>query len=170
MQLLDLPDVVIEDIFRYLDFDEVAKLRIVSRTKKCMYLDLFLFFIVIFKICKRFNKINQEILNHGFYKLTNNHAKQIRRIKTQLPRRESERSKESIKSNVVVLIYLFLYYFKGNHPLSKYSDILTCVETRLSMLSMTYLKYMQNGSACFIPGKVRYRVKIDLVKILTDFF
>ncbi|CAO1323882.1 unnamed protein product [Diamesa hyperborea] len=112
MQLLNLPNVVIEEIFRYLDFDEVAKLRIV---------------------CRRFNKINQEILNHGFYKLTNNHAKQIRRIKSQLPRRESERR---------------------NHPLSKYSDILTCVETRLSMLSMTYLKYMQNGSACFIPGKV----------------
>ncbi|CAO1363088.1 unnamed protein product [Diamesa serratosioi] len=112
MQFLDLPDVAIQEIFSFLAFDEVAKLRI---------------------ICKRFNRINQEILNHGFYKLTNNHAKQIRRIKSQLPRRESERR---------------------IHPLSKYSDILTCVETRLSMLSMTYLKYMQNGSACFIPGKI----------------
>lgn len=115
-----------------------------------------------FKICKRFNKINQEILNHGFYKLTNNHAKQIRRIKSQLPRRESERSKNPIKSSVVeiiVLIYLLFSRSKGNHPLSKYSDILTCVETRLSMLSMTYLKYMQNGSACFIPGKVRHHLQ-----------
>lgn len=37
---------------------------------------------------------------------------------------------------------------------SKHSDVLTCIETRLSMLSMTYQKYIQNGSACFIPGKV----------------
>jgi F-box protein 28 len=32
--------------------------------------------------------------------------------------------------------------------------VLTCIETRLSMLSMTYQKHMQNGSACFIPGKI----------------
>lgn len=39
-------------------------------------------------------------------------------------------------------------------PVSKHSDVLTCIETRLSMLSMTYQKYMKNGTACFIPGKV----------------
>lgn len=39
-------------------------------------------------------------------------------------------------------------------PVSKHSDVLTCIETRLSMLSMTYQKYINNGTACFIPGKV----------------
>ena len=74
-----------------------------------------------------------NLLNHGFFKLLNCHAKQLKKIKAQLPRRESERR---------------------NHPLSKHSDVLTCIETRLSMLSMTYQKYIQNGTACFIPGKV----------------
>lgn len=74
-----------------------------------------------------------NLLNHGFFKLLNCHARQLKKIKSQLPRRESERR---------------------NHALSKHSDVLTCIETRLSMLSMTYQKYIQNGTACFIPGKV----------------
>ena len=74
-----------------------------------------------------------NLLNHGFLKLLTYHAKQLKSIKSQLPRRESERR---------------------HHFLSKNSDVLTCVETRLSMLSMTYQKYIQNGTACFIPGKV----------------
>ncbi|KAG5668156.1 hypothetical protein PVAND_016108 [Polypedilum vanderplanki] len=112
LTLLDLPDVIIEEIMSFLSYDEVAKTRIV---------------------CRKFNEINQQILNHGFYKLLNYHQKHIKRIKAQLPRRESERR---------------------NHPLSKHSDVLTCIETRLSMLSMTYQKHMQNGTACFIPGKI----------------
>lgn len=74
-----------------------------------------------------------NLLNHGFFKLLNCHAKQLKRIKGQLPRRESERR---------------------NHALSKHSDVLTCIETRLSMLTMTYQKYIHNKTACFIPGKV----------------
>lgn len=38
----------------------------------------------------------------------------------------------------------------------RYSDILSCIETRLSMLSMTYQKFIANGSSCFIPGKVSH--------------
>ena len=34
------------------------------------------------------------------------------------------------------------------------SDILSGIETRLSLLSMTYTKYIETGAACFIPGKV----------------
>ena len=71
---------------------------------------------------------------------------------------QEERVKEVIIQlqfcTIDVFISIFFNILLGNHALSKYSDILTCVETRLSMLSMTYLKYMQNGSACFIPGKV----------------
>lgn len=61
------------------------------------------------------------------------HAANMKAIKAQLPRRESERR---------------------NHPLSKHSDILTCIETRISMLSMTYTKYMDLDLCCFIPGRV----------------
>lgn len=41
-----------------------------------------------------------------------------------------------------------------NHPLAKHSDVLTCIETRISMLSMTYTKYIEVNLCCFIPGKV----------------
>jgi len=110
--VLELPECVLEIIMSYLSYDDIAKYRIV---------------------CKKFDQISRNLLNHGFFTLLNCHAKHLKKIKAQLPRRESERR---------------------NHPLSKHSDVLTCIETRLSMLSMTYQKYIQNGTACFIPGKV----------------
>lgn len=65
--------------------------------------------------------------------MTKRHSSNMKSIKAQLPRRESERR---------------------THPLSKHSDILTCIETRISMLSMTYTKYMDLDLCCFIPGRV----------------
>lgn len=50
-----------------------------------------------------------------------------------LPRRESERKL---------------------HPLVRHCDILSAVDTRLSMMNMTYKKYIDIDSTCFIPGKV----------------
>lgn len=70
----------------------------------------------------------------GFNKMMKRHARLLKAIKVQLPRRESERR---------------------NHPLGKHSDILACIETRMSMLSMTYTKYIEVNLCCFIPGKVR---------------
>ncbi|XP_070495295.1 F-box only protein 28-like isoform X2 [Chironomus tepperi] len=112
MNILSLPDCVFEIILSYLSYDDIAKSRLV---------------------CRKFNEINKQALNHGFYKLLSYHSKHMKRIKAMLPRRESERR---------------------NHYLAKHSDVLTCIETRLSMLSMTYQKHMQNGTACFIPGKI----------------
>lgn len=54
-------------------------------------------------------------------------------MKSKLPRRESERR---------------------NHKLSRHCDILTAIETRISLLSMTFLKYVDINVCCFIPGKV----------------
>lgn len=48
----------------------------------------------------------------------------------------------------------FLFSFSRNHPLARHTDILTCIETRISMLSMTYSKYIDLNLCCFIPGKV----------------
>jgi len=50
-----------------------------------------------------------------------------------LPRRESERR---------------------SHPLSRHCDILTAIETRISLLGMTFMKYVDMELCCFIPGKV----------------
>ena len=58
-------------------------------------------------------------------------------VKAKLPRRESERR---------------------NHPLARHVDILSAIETRLSLLSMTYSKYIDLGLCCFIPGKVMLQI------------
>lgn len=81
----------------------------------------------------RINKMCQGMLNIGFNKMIRRHGQNLKRIKALLPRRESERR---------------------SHPLSKHSDILTCIETRISMLSMTYNKYIDVNLCCFIPGKI----------------
>lgn len=80
-----------------------------------------------------FDKICQGLLNRGFYKMMKKHSANLKDIKSRLPRRESERR---------------------SHPLCKHVDVLTCVETRISMLSLTYSKYIDLKLCCFIPGKV----------------
>ncbi|XP_055323422.1 F-box only protein 28 [Sitodiplosis mosellana] len=112
MNLLDLPDCMLEQVLELLSYDEIAKQRIV---------------------CQKFNTICQGLLNVGFHKMIKHHGHLMKLIKSQLPRRESERR---------------------NHPLAKHSDVLTCIETRISMLSMTYTKYIEVNLCCFIPGKV----------------
>lgn len=61
------------------------------------------------------------------------HTSSTKWVKSHLPRRESERR---------------------SHPLARHCDILSGIETRLSLLSMTYTKYIESNSSCFIPGKV----------------
>ncbi|XP_063615325.1 F-box only protein 28-like [Penaeus indicus] len=112
INLLDLPEIVVEKIMGYMSYEEVAHLRIV---------------------CRRFNQISQMLLNKGFRKVERYQAKCLKEVKSQLPRRESERK---------------------NHPLFRHCDILTAVETRLSLLNMTFNKYVESQMCCFIPGKV----------------
>ncbi|XP_072933823.1 uncharacterized protein pall isoform X2 [Epargyreus clarus] len=117
MDLLNLPVVMIENIFSFLSYDEIAKNRLVS---------------------KGFNEICMRMLNRGFLMIERRHALALKSVKTQLPRRESERR---------------------YHPLARHCDILTSIETRISMLNMTYAKYIDNGICCFIPGKVIDEIK-----------
>jgi hypothetical protein len=63
------------------------------------------------------------------------HGHCLKAVKSQLPRRESERR---------------------SHPLARHCDILTAIETRLSILAMTFTKYIDAGLSCFIPGKVSF--------------
>ncbi|XP_038045173.1 F-box only protein 28-like [Patiria miniata] len=84
-------------------------------------------------VCRHFNRVCQDLLSHGSRQLNRYHAKCFKSLKAQLPKRESERRE---------------------HPLAKRCDILSAVETRLSLLSMTYSKYMDLQLCCFIPGKV----------------
>jgi len=72
-------------------------------------------------------------LNRGFVRVDKMHSQIQKEVKNKLPRRESERR---------------------NHPLARHVDILSAIETRLSLLGMSYSKYMDSGLCCFIPGKV----------------
>ncbi|KAJ3610695.1 hypothetical protein NHX12_022787 [Muraenolepis orangiensis] len=69
----------------------------------------------------------------GFLRVERYHSLCQRQVKAQLPRRESERR---------------------NHSLARHADILAAVETRLSLLNMTFMKYVDSNLCCFIPGKV----------------
>ncbi|XP_023180108.2 F-box only protein 28 [Drosophila hydei] len=123
MHLLDLPDTVLMDILELLTYDEVARKR---------------------EVCARFNYICQQVLNTGFNKVVQEHAKNFKRIKSLLPRRESERR---------------------NHMLARHSDILTSIETRISMLTMTYSKFIDLNICCFIPGRVLDEIN-SILKLL----
>ncbi|KAK4873451.1 hypothetical protein RN001_015480 [Aquatica leii] len=122
--IIALPEVALEKILSYLTYDEIAKTRLV---------------------CRRFNQVGGKLLTRGFFQVEKRHSAIYKRMKSMLPRRESERR---------------------SHPLSRHCDILSAVETRLSMLSMTYLRYMEGNVCCFIPGKVID--EIDRILTLVD--
>ncbi|XP_014253443.1 F-box only protein 28 [Cimex lectularius] len=84
-------------------------------------------------VCTKFNEIGCKALNKGYFAAERFHGKTLKSIKAKLPRRESERRA---------------------HPLARQCDILIAIETRLSMLSMTYTKWIDAKLCCFIPGKV----------------
>ncbi|XP_060079560.1 F-box only protein 28-like [Ylistrum balloti] len=110
--LLELPEEILYNIISYLSYNEISESR---------------------NVCQTINKLCQQVLNHGFTKVDKQHTHIQKRVKSQLPRRESERR---------------------NHPLARHVDILSAIETRLSLLGMTYTRYIDMGLCCFIPGKV----------------
>lgn len=40
------------------------------------------------------------------------------------------------------------------HPLNRYAEVFSALETRITLLSMTYKKYIEMRLCCFIPGRV----------------
>lgn len=85
------------------------------------------------QVCQFMNQTCGRLLTTGFLSVERYHSGCLKRVKAQLPRRESERR---------------------NHPLARHCDILSAIETRLSLLGMTFMKYVDCGLCCFIPGKV----------------
>ncbi|XP_043914675.1 F-box only protein 28 isoform X2 [Protopterus annectens] len=86
-----------------------------------------------YMICKRMDQICQRMLTQGYLKVERYYSLCQKQVKAQLPRRESERR---------------------NHALARHADILAAVETRISLLNMTFMRYVEFSLCCFIPGKV----------------
>ncbi|CAH2061778.1 unnamed protein product, partial [Iphiclides podalirius] len=98
-------------------------------------------------VSRAFNEICMRMLNRGFLMIERRHALALKSVKAQLPRRESERR---------------------YHPLARHCDILTSIETRISMLNMTYSKFIDTGICCFIPGKVIDEIRRVLTIVETS--
>jgi len=80
-----------------------------------------------------FNRICKQHLNRGFQRVDRQQSQYLKELKSKLPRRESARR---------------------NHPYARHCDILTAIDTRMNLLSMTFGKYMDASLCCFIPGKI----------------
>uniref|UniRef100_A0A8D0RMP0 F-box protein 28 n=1 Tax=Sus scrofa TaxID=9823 RepID=A0A8D0RMP0_PIG len=125
--LVALPIVAIENILSFMSYDEISQLRLVRPPRDPSRP------LRRAEVCKRMDLVCQRMLNQGFLKVERYHNLCQKQVKAQLPRRESERR---------------------NHSLARHADILAAVETRLSLLNMTFMKYVDSNLCCFIPGKV----------------
>lgn len=63
------------------------------------------------------------------------------------------------------LSFSFFPLSHSNHTLARHSDILTSIETRISMLTMTYSKFIDLNICCFIPGRVLDEIN-SILKLL----
>lgn len=79
------------------------------------------------------NQICKTILNSTFTKLQTQLMKRFQNIKKIMPRRESARR---------------------SHPLSYECDIIETCCMRLSLLQMTFGRYIEHKHICFFPGVV----------------
>lgn len=93
------------------------------------------------------NEACRAHLNRGFRLVERFHGRLMKEFKSKLPRRESERR---------------------SHPLIKHCDILTAIETRISLLAMTFMKYVDADMVCFFPGKVIDEIYDVLSRIKMD--
>ncbi|VDM96382.1 unnamed protein product [Thelazia callipaeda] len=92
-----------------------------------------LFCCILLQVSKKFDSIARSILNSSFFRLGDQLDKAMCRVKKMLPKRESQRRL---------------------HGLSRVSEVYSALETRYALLSMTFRKYIDNNSCCFIAGKL----------------
>ena len=72
-------------------------------------------------VCKSMDAKCGSHLNRGFLNAEKYHTQLTKKFESKMPRRESERR---------------------NHPLIRHCDVLTAIETRISLLQMTFMKYV----------------------------
>ncbi|CAH8480523.1 unnamed protein product [Schistosoma turkestanicum] len=110
--IVELPLRIIEQVFNYLSYEEVSKLR---------------------EICRFFDVVCRGILNKGFRTIERKVVSFHSELRSLLPRRESERR---------------------NHPLNRHCETLSAIETRLSLLKMSIMRFADKNGCCFFPGRV----------------
>ncbi|VDO03260.1 unnamed protein product [Rodentolepis nana] len=84
-------------------------------------------------VCRKFNFVAADLLKCEFCRLEQLVRDYRRELKLLLPRRESERRR---------------------HNMAGHADVLSAVETRISLLGMTIMRYVDEGYCSFFPGKV----------------
>lgn len=97
-------------------------------------------------VSRRLNRLCSDALNAGFRNFRQMHETCLKQLKDTLPKRESERTK---------------------HHLNLRHTMLLAIETRVSLLMMTYHRYILDGAICFIPGKVLDEL-FRLLRIIQD--
>ncbi|KAI1716783.1 F-box only protein 28 [Ditylenchus destructor] len=85
------------------------------------------------QVCQKLKYHCEHQLNEGFTTLGRQVSGSTAKLKKQLPKKESERRA---------------------HPLNRYSEVFSALETRYTLLSMTYKKFIDMNMCCFIPGRV----------------
>lgn len=73
--LLDFPNEILHEIFKFISFEQISKMRIV---------------------CHRFNRVCSDLLNKEFNSLLNFTQQFFQTVKSQMPRRESARRKHAL--------------------------------------------------------------------------
>jgi len=89
LNLIDLPNEILDKILRYLSFETLAKRR---------------------TVCRRLNAISSNILNSEFHVLRNYTQQRFQAIKAQMPRRESLRRKHPLarESDIIETLHMRL--------------------------------------------------------------
>ncbi|CAH8501654.1 unnamed protein product [Heterobilharzia americana] len=105
--VISLPPYLLEKAFSYLTYEEVSKLR---------------------ETCKYFDVVCRGVLNKGFRAIERKVVCFHSKLRSLLPRRESERR---------------------THPLNRHCEALSAVETRLSLLKMSIMRYADKNRCCF---------------------
>ena len=78
----------------------------------------------------------------------------LKEMKAKLPKRESERRIHPLAMNIDALNGMMHVHYSCGHIYYLIVFFFLVIETRLSLLYMTYSKYVVLGCFCFIPGKV----------------
>ncbi|XP_075003310.1 F-box only protein 28 isoform X2 [Calonectris borealis] len=153
----------------------------IRRCKKALVCLKGYLLLPVIVVCKRMDLVCQRMLNQGFLKVERYHNLCQKQVKAQLPREKKSGSSitqffwqitqgllgmnkcHSFSRLTAFTDDLSTTLLKKqarreserrNHSLARHADILAAVETRLSLLNMTFMKYVDSNLCCFIPGKV----------------